>query len=101
MGDVKLRAIVLANCSGRASRGQRPGKNDGNGRSRIVWRPGDALRTCSIELTMIDAVATSPWMPPAIVIDNRGDPSLATESYDSGAPRYASMCRRMTGSPLR
>ena len=59
-----------------------------------------ASSTFGIELTTIDAVAMSPWMPPAIFIDSRGEPSISTESYDSGAPRYASMCSRMTGSPL-
>jgi len=39
---------------------QRPGKNDGSARSRIVWSPGVAVSTCGIELTTIDAVATSP-----------------------------------------
>ena len=78
-----------------------PGKNDGSGRSRIVCRPGAASITFGIEFTTIDAVATSPWMPPASFIDSFGDPSMSTESYDSGAPRYASMCRRITGSPLR
>ena len=37
-----------------------PGKNDGSGRSRIVCRPGAASITCWIELTTMDAVATSP-----------------------------------------
>jgi hypothetical protein len=32
---------------------------------------------------------------------NAGEPTISTESYDSGAPRYASMCRVITGwSPL-
>ena len=32
-------------------------------------------------MTVIDAVATSPWTPPAIFIDSRGLPSTSTESY--------------------
>ena len=39
-------------------------KNDGNGMSRIVRRPGAAAMTRGIELTVIEAVAMSPWMPP-------------------------------------
>src|SRR5262245_27330912 len=56
-----------------------PGKNDGSGRSRMVCRPGGASSTFGIELTAIDAVATSPWMPPAIFIDRFGDPWISTE----------------------
>ena len=57
-----------------------PEKNDGSGRSRIVCSPGDALSTCGIEFTTIEAVATSPWIPPASFIDSRGDPSISTAS---------------------
>jgi hypothetical protein len=39
-------------------------KNDGNGMSRIVRRPGAAAMTRGIELTVIEAVAMSPWIPP-------------------------------------
>src|SRR5262249_19352541 len=87
--------------TGSRRKDQRPGKNDGSGRSRIVWRPGAAPRTFAMELTTIDAVATSPWMPPASFIDRLGDPSISTESNVSGDPRYASMCSLMAGSPLR
>ena len=41
-----------------------PGKNDGSGMSRMVRSPGAAVITCGIELTVIEAVAMSPWMPP-------------------------------------
>ncbi len=61
-----------------------PGKNDGSGRSRIVCRPGAAASTFGIEFTTIDAVAMSPWMPPAIFIDSAGEPSISTASYGSG-----------------
>jgi hypothetical protein len=77
-----------------------PGKNDGSGRSRIVCSPGAAPITLGIEFTTIDAVATSPWIPPASFMESFGEPSISTESYDSGAPRYASMCSRITGSPF-
>ena len=30
----------------------------------------------------------------------RGLPSIVTASYDSGAPRYASMCSVITGLPF-
>ena len=33
------------------------------------------------------AVATSPWMPPAICMDTGGLPTMRTASNDSGAPR--------------
>ena len=49
----------------------------------------------------LDAVAMSPWTPPAIFIFSAGDPVISTESNDSGAPRYASMCSVITGAPLR
>jgi hypothetical protein len=52
-----------------------------------VCRPGVACSTLGIELTTIDAVATSPWMPPTIFYEIFGDPSISTESNDSGAPR--------------
>src|SRR6185295_3929687 len=83
----------LRTASGAARRrcGYSPPKYDGIGKSRIVRSPGGEARTFGIELTTIDAVATSPWTPPAIFIESRGDPSTVTESYDSGAPRYASM----------
>ena len=42
--------------------------------SRMVCRPGVASSTFGIELTAIDAVAMSPWTPPAIFIFNAGDP---------------------------
>ena len=57
-----------------------PPKNDGMGRLRIVCRPGVAPITFGIELTAIEAVAMSPWKPPATFIDRRGDPSISTES---------------------
>src|SRR6185295_19385709 len=69
------RALRLNVC-----RTYRPEKNDGKGRSRIVCKPGAACSTLGIELTTIDAVATSPWMPPEIFIDRLGDPSMSTES---------------------
>ena len=50
----------------------------------------EALSTAGIEFTVIDAVAMSPCTPPSIFEWMRGDPSMSTESYDSGAPRYAS-----------
>ena len=53
----------------------------------MVCRPGAASSTFGIELTAIDAVAMSPWTPPAIFIFNAGEPSISTASYDSGAPR--------------
>src|SRR5688572_19125008 len=70
-----------------------PLKNDGNRMSRIVRSPGGAVSTAEIELTVIDAVAISPCTPPAIFEKMRGDPSMSTESYGSGAPRYASSRR--------
>ena len=73
----------------------------GSTMSRIVRRPGAAWMTFGIELTTIDAVATSPWTPPAIFIESGGLPVMRTASNDSGAPRYASMCRRITAWPLR
>ena len=54
--------------------------------SRIVRSPGGAWRTFGIELTVIDAVATSPWTPPASFICSGGLPAILTASYDSGAP---------------
>lgn len=79
---------------------QRPAKKEGSARSRIVCRPGAACSTFGTELTAMDAVATSPWMPPAIFIARFGDPSISTASYVSGDPRYASMWSLMTGSPF-
>ena len=69
--------------------------------SRIVCRPGATSRIFGIELTVIDAVATSPCTPPAILLLMFGEPAMSTASYDSGAPRYASMCSVITGWPLR
>ena len=69
--------------------------------SRMVCRPGATSRIFGSELTTIDAVAMSPWTPPAIFIFSAGDPVISTESNDSGAPRYASMCSVITGTPLR
>src|SRR5436190_21152305 len=76
-----------------------PPKNDGNGMSRIVWSPGGTSRIFDNELTTIAAVAMSPCTPPAIFIFNAGDPVISTASNDSGAPRYASMCTVITGTP--
>ena len=45
----------------------RPPKYDGNGMSRMVRSPGSAAITFGIEFTVIDAVATSPCTPPAIL----------------------------------
>jgi hypothetical protein len=64
-----------------------PPKYDGIGMSRIVCSPGATSRIFGIELTEIDAVATSPCTPPAIYIINAGDPAISTASNDSGAPR--------------
>ena len=58
------------------------------------------MSTAGIELTVIDAVAMSPCTPPSILEWMRGDPSISTESYDSGAPRYASRCSRMQRLPF-
>ena len=69
--------------------------------SRIVWSPGATSRIFGIELTTIDAVAMSPCTPPASFIFSAGDPVISTASNDSGAPRYASMCSVITGSPFR
>jgi hypothetical protein len=69
--------------------------------SRIVWSPGATARIFGSELTTIDAVAMSPWTPPAIFIYSAGDPVISTESNDSGAPRYASMWSVITGTPSR
>jgi hypothetical protein len=55
--------------------------------SRIVCRPGATSRILGIELTVIDAVATSPWTPPAILLRIYGEPVISTWSNDSGAPR--------------
>jgi len=55
--------------------------------SLIVRSPGVATMTAGIEFTVIDAVAMSPCTPPSIFDEIRGDPSMSTESYDSGAPR--------------
>jgi hypothetical protein len=78
-----------------------PPKNDGIGISRMVCSPGGTSRIFGSELTAIDVVAISPWTPPAIFIFNAGEPVISTASYDSGAPRYASMCSVMTGCPAR
>src|SRR3954453_19506169 len=69
------------------------------GSVRIVGRPGGAAGPFGIELTAIDAVAMSPCTPPAIFIDRFGTPSISVESYDSGAPRYASMWSLIIGAP--
>src|SRR4030095_14053959 len=71
----------------------------GMGNVLIVCRPGAASITFGMELTVIEAVATSPCTPPAIFIASFGVPSMSTESYDSGAPRYASMWSVMIGVP--
>ena len=74
------------------------------GQRQVAHRvqPGRGGRApLGIELTTMDVVAMSPWMPPAILTCSRGEPSISIESYVSGAPRYASMCRRMAGSPFR
>src|SRR5262245_56125202 len=78
-----------------------PGKKDGSARSRIVCRPGVASSTFGMEFTAIEAVATSPWMPPDTFIDRLGEPSISTESYVSGDPRNASMWSLITGSFFR
>ena len=57
-----------------------PGKNEGSARSRMVRRPGAAASTFGIEFTTRAVVATSPWIPPGIFIDNLGDPSISTAS---------------------
>ena len=41
--------------------GYRPPANDGSARLRIVCRPGAAASTAGIVLTVIEAVAMSPW----------------------------------------
>ena len=64
-----------------------PTPNDGSRMSLIVRSPGVATMTAGIEFTVIDAVAMSPCTPPSIFDEIRGDPSISTESYDSGAPR--------------
>ena len=74
-----------------------PPKNDGSGMSRMVCSPGATSRIFGSELTTIDAVAMSPCTPPATLDLIAGEPTISTESYDSGAPRYASMCSVMTG----
>ena len=49
--------------------------------SRIVCRPGATSRIFGSELTVIDAVAMSPWTPPAIFILSAGEPLISTASY--------------------
>src|SRR5713226_10130343 len=79
----------------------RPAKYEGNGRLRIVCKPGGAARTLGIEFTTMEAVEMSPGTPPGILILSFGLPSITVESYGSGAPRYASMCSVITAVPCR
>ena len=59
----------------------------GIGMSAMVRSPGVTRRIFGMLFTVIDAVAMSPCTPPSIFDEIRGDPSMSTESYDSGAPR--------------
>ena len=66
----------------------------------IGYCKGKPVITLHME-AYLDAVATSPCRPPATFEVTRGCPSTVTASYDSGAPRYASMWRVITGLPLQ
>ena len=57
-----------------------PPNHDGSARSLIVRKPGGAAMILGMELTVIEAVATSPWTPPLIFCSMRGRPSIVTAS---------------------
>jgi hypothetical protein len=53
---------------------------DGAGRSAMVLRPGPALRIDRTVLSVTAQVATSPLIPPTILEENAGSPSIRTSS---------------------